>query len=623
MSQLHKRAIVFIHDLLAIPIAWLGAYWLRFNLTPIPPSILHIAISILPIVILFQEVTYLFFGLYRGIWRFASIPDVIRIVKAVLSNAVLITLGLLFVTRMENVPRSVIPLYCLLLIAILSGSRMVYRCWVHYRQNNSLQAKRVLIIGAGNAGESLIRDLLHDVNQHYKPVAIIDNDLAKRGSEIQAIRVLGDFADISKIVKDYNVELIFIALPSASSKQIREIVASCKETGLPVRIVPTLQDLASGKVNISAVREVSIEDLLGRDPVSLNWEMIRADLKNKIVLVTGGGGSIGSELCRQVAILEPAALILLDNSEYNLYSVEMELKNKFPQINLFCYLVDVTDAVAVKMVFVQHRPHAVFHAAAYKHVPMLETQLRAAVRNNILGTWIVAEQSIEHRVKQFTLISTDKAVNPVNIMGASKRAAEVICQSLSAYSDTHFVTVRFGNVLDSAGSVVPLFRRQIAAGGPVTVTHPEIIRFFMTIPEAAQLILQATAIGKGGEIFVLDMGEPIKISYLAEQMIQLAGLKVGEDIEITYTGLRPGEKLYEELFHESEQLMSTGYPKIFQARSNAWSRKDLFAVIERLYLACEANDYTVLQKCLNDLALNGETKLQANYVDDQLSVLTN
>jgi FlaA1/EpsC-like NDP-sugar epimerase len=391
---------------------------------------------------------------------------------------------------------------------------------------------------------------------------------------------------------------------------MQRLVDLCERTRTPIRTVPQLQSLMTGQVSISQVRPVSIEDLLGRDPVQLDRDGIRRALQDRVVLVTGGGGSIGAELCRQIARSRPRRLLVADNSEYNLYRIDMELRDTYPQVEIETGLLDVTDAVAVRGLFERERPQVVFHAAAYKHVPMLEHQLRPAIRNNVLGTEVVARAADAFECKEFVLISTDKAVNPTNIMGMTKGVSEILCQALGGQSQTRFETVRFGNVLDSAGSVVPLFRSQIERGGPLTVTHPEIERFFMTIPEACQLIMQAAAIGRGGEIFVLDMGEPVKIAYLAEQMIRLSGRVPGEDIAIEYIGLRPGEKLYEELFYESEDLSETAHPKIRVARRGAMPvPEDLAAGLEALKVAVESCNEAAMRAALQALMHNRQDAL--------------
>lgn len=596
-----NRLSAIFHDVLVIPAAWLVAYWLRFNLSDIPQPVLEQATKALLCLIPVQIMAYWFFGLYRGIWRFASLPDLMRIIKAVIVGCSLSALSLFFYSRMTWVPRSIWPLYAIVLTIFLGGSRLFYR-WFTNQIYSPSEAQRVLIIGAGQAGESLVRDLLRNKALKYKPVAFVDDNTGRQGREIHGIRVIGKLIDIPKIIKRLHVNLCIIALPSASSAEMRNVVGLCEESDVPFRTLPGLKDLADGRVSINALREVSIEDLLGREPVSLDWQGISQTLEKKIVLVSGGAGSIGSELCRQIARLNPAQLIVFENSEYNLYSLELELRPKFPQLTFVFRLGDVNDRKAVQQVMSEFQPEIIFHAAAYKHVPLLQYQARVAIRNNVLGTRILAEEAVAHDVKKFVLISTDKAVNPTNIMGATKRAAEIFCQNFNTQAKTtRFITVRFGNVLDSAGSVVPLFRKQIAAGGPVTVTHPEITRFFMTIPEAAQLILQATTIGKGGEIFVLDMGEPIKIRYLAEQMIKLAGRSLGEDIQIKYTGLRPGEKLYEELFYESEQLVNTDYKKIFQAQYRSRDWDELTQILKDMIAACAVYDEENLTNLLKQM----------------------
>ena len=583
-----------------IPVAWIGAYWLRFNLESIPADHLHAALQCLAIVTIIQAVAFHYYGLYRGVWRFASIPDLIRIGKAVLVGMAFSAVAIFLVTRMEGVPRSVFPLYGLLLMTLLGSSRMLVR-WSKDRRVYHGEASRVLIVGAGKAGEMLVRDLLRSRDECYELVGFVDDNRMKQGREIHGIRVLGSSEEIIDFVERLDIDLIVLALPSASSVSMRRIVALCEKTRAPFRTLPPLDRLMSGQVTMNSLREVSIDDLLGREPVTLDWQAIELVLRGKRVLVTGAGGSIGSELCRQIASLNPLGLILLDSSEFNLYSIEMEMQRCFPHLKTTRCLNDVVDEAAMRKVFDCHRPDLVFHAAAYKHVPLLENQIREAVRNNILGTRIVARLADLTGCESFVMISTDKAVNPANVMGATKRAAEIFCQNLNKRSKTRFVTVRFGNVLDSAGSVVPLFRKQIEGGGPVTVTHREITRYFMTIQESCQLILQASVMGKGSEIFVLDMGEPIKIAYLAEQMIRLSGKVPGEDIEMVYTGLRPGEKLFEELFHEKEALQSTGHQKILLARYRKYNWDQLNNLLEQMGLACENYNEPDLRSLLSTL----------------------
>ena len=461
----------------------------------------------------------------------------------------------------------VIPIYAWLLVSLLGGTRLLYRWYKQYYRAGFKEGKRVLVVGAGEAADLLIREVAKNVAINaYNIVAIVDDDLAKVGCELHGVRIVGVLDKISDFIDQYDIELVIIAMPSAEAKTIRAVVDYCKDSKIEFRIVPRLSDLIVGNAAINTLREVSVEDLLGRDQVTLDWEAIAETIRGKNIFVTGGGGSIGSELCRQIAYLAPSLLVIVDNSEFNLYTIDKELREKFPTLHLVTCLIDIVDLVATQNVIKQYKPQIIFHAAAYKHVPLLEHQVRAAVRNNVLGTYNLAKVASDNSVATFVLISSDKAVNPVNIMGATKRAAEIICQNFNGRASTHFITVRFGNVLGSAGSVIPLFREQLAAGKDLTVTHPEVTRYFMTISEATQLILQATVLGKDGEIFVLDMGESIKIRTLAEHMIHLSGKKPGEDVNIVYIGLRPGEKLYEELFYNCEELLPTAHVKIKQAK---------------------------------------------------------
>ena len=578
---------VILFDVTAIPIAWYAAYWLRYNMHPYS-SILASTYSSLALVSLtiVQISCYYYFKTYRGLWRFSSLNDVIRILKATVSSMVLVIPLFYLTSTLQHIPRSVFPLYCIILATILCGGRLMFR--LHWdnrdRGKKETNVKNVLIIGAGLAGESLVRDLKR--SNRYKPIGFVDDNISKTGLEVHGIRVLGATRQIGEFVTIYSVDLILIAIPSARSSTMRRIVTHCEMSNVPFRTLPSISALVAGRVELNALRPVNIEDLLGRDQVSLQWDKIAATLFDKRVLISGGGGSIGSELCRQILALKPASLAIVDNSEFNLYTIEQEIKEKFPEIPLELKLISVTDEVAINHLFTHFQPELVFHAAAYKHVPMLQDQVRVAVFNNVLGTQTLAKASVAFGVEKFILISTDKAVNPTNIMGTTKRVAEIYCQNLNEKVETQFITVRFGNVLGSAGSVVPLFQKQLKAGGPITVTHPEMQRYFMTIPEACQLILQAMVNGHGGEIFVLDMGEPIKISYLAEQMIRLSGKEPGKDILIEYTGLRPGEKLYEELFHESEQLEQTEHEKLFKAKFRELDWHELTQTMRMLNSAC-------------------------------------
>jgi FlaA1/EpsC-like NDP-sugar epimerase len=600
LNRLQNRFTVFLHDLVMIPVAWIGAYWLRFNLDGIPAEFWWQALAMLPVAMLAQGATFWYFGLYRGVWRFASMPDLARILKAVLVGVAVAAAAIFLLFRLQGVPRSVFVLDGILLVLLLGGPRFIYR-WLKDRRLYGQEVRNVLIVGAGQAGEMLVRDLLRDPLHAYRPVAFVDDASKKLGKDVHGIRVAGACDVIPMLTAELDVQLILIALPSANSRQMQRVVELCEATGLPFRVLPHMKDLVTGQVSLKELREVKIDDLLGRESVSLDWTAITRGVQGSTILVTGGGGSIGSELCRQVARLKPAHLVIFEQSEFNLYSIELELRRTFPGLRLTALLGDIYDPVAVEQLLRAHRPAVILHAAAYKHVPMLEHQLRTAVKNNVLGTRNLASLADRYGCATFVMISTDKAVNPANIMGMTKRVAEIYCQNLSTRSSTHFITVRFGNVLGSAGSVIPLFQKQIAAGGPVTVTHSQITRYFMTIPEAAQLILQAGTMGKGGEIFVLDMGEPVKISYLAEQLIRLSGKKPGEDIEIIYTGLRPGEKLYEELFHASEKLAGTTHPKILLANSRSMDFSQLEQALDKLALACGTDDERQIYALLSEL----------------------
>ena len=599
-GQMRRGFVASFHDLAMVPVAWLGAYWLRFNLDSIPPEFFSQALALLPVVWLAQGAMFWVFGLYRGIWRFASIPDMARILKAVLAGLAISAVASFLLTRLAYVPRSVFVLDGILLIFLLGGPRILYR-WIKDRHLYLGSGKRTLIVGAGSAGELLARDLIR-ASSSCHPVAFVDDDPGKVGKEIHGYPVTGNVSEIPRIASQFGVELILIAMPSATVGQIRHVVEICERTGLPFRILPRIQDIVSGQVGLKDLRDVRIEDLLGRDPVNLDWQTITDGIQDKVILVTGGGGSIGSELCRQIARLVPRRLVVLDRSEFNLFAIERELRKRFPDLTLDVMLTDVCDPAGVERTLKRHVPDIIFHAAAYKHVSMLETQVRAAAMNNVFGTAVIARLADKFGCKSFVLISTDKAVNPENTMGATKRIAEMICQHQSTCSRTKFVTVRFGNVMGSSGSVIPLFQDQIAHGGPVTVTHPDVTRYFMTIPEACQLILQASVVGRGGEIFVLDMGEPVRIAYLAEQMIRLSGKIPGEDIEIVYTGLRPGEKLQEELFHFSEHLAETGYSKLFLASSRPVDGGFLERMLARIERGCVDNDDESICQALVDLA---------------------
>lgn len=600
IALVHPRLAVVLHDLVMVWVAWTAISMLRWSLVPSPPPI-HLFPREVALVLLAQGAVFWWTGLYKGLWRFASVPDLWNIVKASVIGALAIAVTLFLYNRLATVPRTVLVVYPLLLSVLLGTPRLLYRYWKDSRIDfrARVPSRRVLVLGAGKAGEALVRDLLRE--NRYLPVGFLDDDPKLRGTRVHGIPVLGKLEALPQRARETGAQMVVIAMPVASGEEMRRAVAFCEASQLPFRTVPRLEDVVAGRSSFNELKEVAIEDLLGRRPVQLDWTAVRTQLANRRVLVTGGGGSIGSELCRQVARLGAQSLTVLERSELNLYTIEQELRGEFPDLVFEPALGDCGDAAACDRVFARARPEVVFHAAAFKQVPLLERQLREAFRNNVLGTRVAAEAAARHGSRCFVLISTDKAVNPSSIMGATKRIAEIWCQNFARQSTTRFVTVRFGNVLDSAGSVVPLFREQIRQGGPVTVTHPEVRRYFMTIPEACQLILQASVLGHGGEIFALDMGEPIRIRDLAEQMIRLAGKAPGREVEIVYTGLRPGEKLFEELFHPQEHYTTTAHEKILLARPRPLSWDLLLVQLRAAESAVEKFDEDALRRIVNQL----------------------
>lgn len=619
----HFKAIryrwwVLLHDLAVVAAAWIGAYWLRFNmLGGIPDVFLVQAVHLLPIVVVVQGICLVAAGAHRGVWRFTSLPDLIRILKGVTAGTLLIAAAVFLYTRLELVPRSVFVFYGFIAIAVLCSSRIAYRL-LKDRQFHPKVAGKAIVVGAGVAGEQVVRDINRNPDRTHEAIAFVDDDPAKVGKDIQGIRVAGGCGDLPTLCERWNVDLILIAVPTATDREMQRIVSICEKTGVTFRTLPSVNDVVSGHVGIKDVRQVRIDDLLGREPIALNWRRIDGGLAGKRVLVTGAGGSIGSELCRQLARIRPAALILFEQNEFNLYSIERELKERYRSIPVQVVLGDVCDRVAVSNLFDRLFPQVVFHAAAYKHVPMLEGQAREAVRNNIIGTANVSQAAHDQGCEAFVLISTDKAVRPASLMGASKRVAEIYCQALDQQSRTRFITVRFGNVLGSAGSVVPLFEEQIKRGGPVTVTHREMTRYFMTITEATQLIMESCAVGSGGEIFILDMGKPIKVSFLAEEMIKLSGMVPGEDVKLVYTGLRPGEKLHEELFYPDEVLRKTAHDKINLAEGPEMDWKVVNPIVERIARAVEQYDTAEIKSLVCHLvpeyAGGGTVKLESRNI---------
>ena len=582
----------FMHDIIVVFVAWGLSFLLRFNFDIPANFYVHLYKTVF-LVVCVQMVIFITFGLYQGVWRFASIPDLKRIIKAVVVSAFSVAALLLMINPSVVVPRTVLILNPILLIILIGGSRFAYRAWKeHYLYAASLlKGQPVIVIGAGELGVALLKDLSR--SEQWRVVGMLDEDATVQGRQLMGVRVLGNIEQLPALSKQYNCSHIIIALPSNALALRRQVITLANTLDLTALTVPAVDDLMSGKVSISQVRKVDVEDLLGRETVSLDNQGLQLLIENEAVMVSGAGGSIGSELCRQILKFKPNLLICFDISEYALYKLEQELLLFAEKTQLIIVTGDVKNAQRVKGLMAQYKPKLVFHAAAYKHVPLMETHnVAEALANNVLGTHVLANAALHAGVAKFVLISTDKAVNPTNVMGASKRLAEMVCQSLEggAKSATHFVIVRFGNVLGSSGSVIPKFREQIANGGPLTVTHPDITRFFMSIPEAAQLVMQAGLMGNGGEIFVLDMGEAVKIAELAKDMIRLSGFH-HDEIKIQYTGLRPGEKLYEELLADDELTQATPHPKlriaIARKADAAWLKK-LLNWVETCALTDEA-----------------------------------
>ncbi|MCB5184133.1 polysaccharide biosynthesis protein [Methylobacillus gramineus] len=541
--------------------AWVCAFLLRFNFD-IPPnfvdSLLQNAIWVIPL----QSGIFVLMGLYRGVWRFASLPDLKRILRAIGIGAFLVVAILYMFQPHGVVPRSVLIMDPILLLLLMGGSRFAYRAWKEHRLYGSrqLSGEPVLVLGAGEAAITLLKDL--SKSSEWYVVGLLDEKKSMRGRELLGVKVLGDIEQLPDIASALAVSHVIVAMPSAKRQSRRKVIDLATTNGLKVLTVPSFEDLMSGRVSMSQVRPVEVEDLLGREPVSLDDDGLHHLIDGKVAMVSGAGGSIGSELCRQVLKFQPSCLVCFDLSEFALYRLEQEFSQMDITTQIEYIVGDVRNDRRVRQIIGQYQPSIVFHAAAYKHVPMMESRnVAESLSNNVNGTYTLAKSCKDAGVAKFVMVSTDKAVNPTNVMGASKRLAEMVCQGLQSETGTRFVIVRFGNVLGSSGSVIPKFREQIAQGGPITVTHPEITRYFMSIPEASQLVMQAGAMGRGGEIFVLDMGEPVKIVDLARDMIRLSGL-ADDEIEITYSGLRPGEKLYEELLADDELTLPTPHDKL-------------------------------------------------------------
>ena len=612
-----RTLLKFINDIIAVILAWWLAYLFRFNFE-IPTLYLDSLEGTLPWVVPIQAASFFCFGLYREVWRYVSLHDLRRIIYAVLTAATIVPLILFMLQILIGVPRSVLLLDPILLIFMMGGSRIAFRLWKEKRLfgKNKLQGKPVLVLGAGGAAVRLLKEFTRSVE--WRVVGLLDDNATKRSKILDGVQVLGKISDLPIFAEKLGVSHAIIAMPSATHSERRRALDACSLAEVKALTVPSYDDLVSGKITVSQIRNVELDDLLGRNPVALDSEGLYRLLEGKTILVSGAGGSIGSELCRQITKFKPAHLVFFELNEFALYNIEQEFRSEFPEMKMAFIIGDVKDQARLDQTFAQFRPAIVFHAAAYKHVPLMEHENAwQAVLNNVLGTRVIAQTSVKYKVEKFVLISTDKAVNPTNVMGASKRLAEMVCQAmqypLSSGSSTdesvlnrtrigtHFVIVRFGNVLGSAGSVIPKFREQIAMGGPVTVTHPEITRYFMSIPEATQLVLQAGLMGgeKGDrEIFVLDMGEPVKISDLARDLIRLSGFSE-EDIKIVYSGLRSGEKLYEELLSDDESTLPTPHKKLRVAQARQVDEKWLLVLMEWLNKHSVLSDDEVKKDLVN------------------------
>ncbi len=593
--------LMLLLDCGSVIAAYFLAYFLRFE-GVIPNQEWMKFKATIPYIVPAKLFIFSVFGLYRGMWRYTSLVDLLNVVKATLLSSGIIIVAILFIYRFEGFPRSVFVLDWILSFIFIGGVRVAIRFLLSEKEKGlqflfrnpfspkeiTRLKKRLLIIGAGDAGEKILREIRDNPRLDYDVIGFLDDDPKKSGKKIHGVAVLGPIPKIHKLAYDAEMDEILIAAPSASAKQMRKIIEACEATGLKSRTTPGIGELIDGKVSFRTIREVSFEDLLGRDPVDLDLKSIGDYLKDRVVLVTGAGGSIGSELCRQIAQFKPKNLILFDNTENSLFHIEMEFRHRFQNLSITPVLGSIQHWVFLGKLFLDHRPQVVFHAAAFKHVPIVELNPWEGIFNNVLGTKNIAEASHRFGVERFIMVSSDKAVRPSSVMGATKRVAEMATCCYGASNASRFVAVRFGNVIGSEGSVVHLFKRQIERFGPVTVTHREMTRYFMTIPEACKLILQAGALGEGGEIFILDMGTPIKIMEMAKDLIRRSGFKPDVDIEIKEIGLRPGEKLHEELITEGEGIVRTPHEKIFVLRGNSCDQKWLSRSVEELvHLAWE------------------------------------
>jgi FlaA1/EpsC-like NDP-sugar epimerase len=601
LSPLQKKVIASIIDASWALVAFPLAYFLRYGQAfPDIFATHQVAIQTLLLAVV-QTGCFHFYGMYRSIWRYSSTPDLIRLIKGVTTSTFLSFAVIFLFNRLEHTPRSIFIINWLLLVTGLGGWRFLYRAFRDYslfaRSKNVIE--RIIIIGAGSGGEKLIREIHRTPSLKMQIVAALDDDPGKQNKLLHGVPVMGTIDDLDSVIAKTSANRIFIAIPTATGAELNRVVQACRKSQVKFKTLPPINDIINGHISLEQLRSVEPEDLLGRQQIKLDNSSINEMLEHGPVLVTGAGGSIGSEICRQIARFSPIEIILFEQSELSLYQIENEFRQKFPLIPIRCIIGDIRNENDLENVFSRHKPAVVFHAAAYKHVPLMEMNPKSAIKTNIFGTFNLAQKSIAYKVKKFVMISTDKAVNPTSVMGATKRLAEMLCASLQQSSKTQFVIVRFGNVLGSSGSVIPFFKQQIKRGGPVTVTHPEIERYFMSISEASQLVLQAGALGNGSEIFVLNMGKPVKILDLAKQLIVLSGFKPEQDIKIEFTGLRPGEKLYEELLFDNEKTLPTVHPMLRVAK--VYQKDfDLKEVLDRLNKDIESLSFEFTKELLSE-----------------------
>jgi FlaA1/EpsC-like NDP-sugar epimerase len=606
------RVLQIVLDAILVSLSFFGSFVIRFDGRLIDPaqgfSYVHQLFWLLPVVVLIRLTANWICGVYRRLWRYTGLTEVMELGVSVLSGSALLYTARAFnLLAVDNNQLSfgIISIDFGLCFILLTGPRVLRRLQTEHNQRRHWRQpvrRRALLVGAGDAGQLVLRELAQRPDLGVDVIGLLDDDPQKVKQRIGNLTIFGTTSELPKLVEDFFIDQVIIAMPSAPPAEIRRIVDMCRQAEVETRTLPGLFELINGRVSVSQLREVSLEDLLGREPVNLDSAAIANYIEGRCVLITGAGGSIGSELCRQILRFQPAKMILLGKGENSIFAIHQELQGRPEPVTLVPVIADIRDEERITSIFEKHRPHVVFHAAAHKHVPLMEANITEAVNNNVGGTRNVAEISAKFDVETFVLVSSDKAVNPTSIMGATKRIAELVVQDLSRRSATKYVGVRFGNVLASRGSVIPMWKQQIAIGGPVTVTHPEATRYFMLIPEAVQLILQAGALGQGGEIFVLDMGKPVKILDLANDLIKLSGLRPGQDIEIKFVGLRPGEKLYEELLTAAEGLTKTVYQKIFVGQPQHLEQGVLKDALTRLFRDAQHDDEEAIRTALHKLA---------------------